>query len=192
MHARVLCMTRISLAVLLASLMPVMRLAAQGDGTPIRIQTAAKPGKWITGLAIGITPDSVGIIPLKTQDTLRYPRSALTRMEVSAGRKSNAGRGALIGGAVGGGLMVIFGAACAADTNEDDYVGCEGSDVPMYGLVGAATGAAVGALIGALSHREKWEEVRLEPTASRRPHGTWEPGRRWPAPASATTHALEE
>ena len=152
----------VSLAIaLLAGLGHAAPLAAQADGTPIRIRTAARPGKWITGRAAGITTDSIGIVPDTSADTLRYARNELHRLEVSVGRKSNAGRGALIGGGILGGLGVVLGVACVADTDEGDFIGCEGSDVPLFGLAGAATGAAVGGLIGALSHREKWEAVEI-------------------------------
>jgi hypothetical protein len=151
---------------LLVNLVPFTGLNTQADGTPIRIQTAAKPGKWITGQAIGITPESVGIISDKSRDTLKYAWSDLHQMDVSAGRRSNAGRGALIGGAVGGGVMLALGVVCVAGTDEGDITGCGGSEVALFTVAGAASGAAVGALIGATSHREKWATLELEPHLS--------------------------
>jgi len=133
-------------------------LAAQTDGTPIRVQTTAKPKKWITGRAVEITADSIGIartlgpIGKRSNDTLHFARTELHRLQVSRGRKSNAGRGA-IGGAVAG-LMV--GLAAAA--------GSEGSMVELGGgaVAGSTLGLGVfGALLGALSHREIWEEVSV-------------------------------
>lgn len=161
-------------AALLVGTVPPARLAAQADGTPIRLQTAAKPGKWITGHAIGITDDSVGIIPEKSRDTLRYARADLHRMDVSVGRKSNAGRGAVKGAAILGGLGLAFGVICVA-SNEDgtledsDWFGCEGGDVAIFALGGAATGAALGALFGATAHHEVWQPVELRPGESAAP-----------------------
>lgn len=158
------CLITGSLAVL--RLLAPDHLAAQADGTPIRIQTALKPGTWITGAAIGITPDSIGIVPTASADTLRFARSELHTMEVSQGRKSNAGRGALIGGGVVGGLGLVLGVACAATTDESDWVGCGANEVVAITAVGALSGAALGALIGATSHRERWAPARLAPNVS--------------------------
>jgi hypothetical protein len=163
--------TSLLAAALLSILNPVGRLSAQADGIPIRLQTTAKPGKWITGRAAGVTSDSVTIVPNNTPDTLRFAKGELHRLEASQGRKSNAGKGALIGGAVGGGVMLALGIACAADTSEGDIVGCGGREVAVVTLAGAASGAALGALIGTMSHREKWEAVELGPNVSVGLHG---------------------
>ncbi|MDH4130167.1 MAG: hypothetical protein OEV95_00005, partial [Gemmatimonadota bacterium] len=141
-----------SAAALLSILIPTTRLSAQADGTTIRIKTVKQKGTWITGAAVGITHDSVGIIPARTHDTLRYARSKLHKMEVSRGRKSNAVRGLIGGAAVG----LALGVACVASTDEDDWAGCEGGgEVAAFTL----TFGALGAGLGALSHRELWEEV---------------------------------
>lgn len=148
--------TAVSSAALLLAFLPAPPLAAQADGTPIRIQTIAKPGKWVTGGAFGITADSVGItrragnVVTRTWDTLRYARTELHRMAVSRGRKSNAKRGAVGGAALG----FLVGLAVAA-----------GSDESMVEFGGGAVAGltlglgALGAGLGALSGHEIWEEV---------------------------------
>jgi hypothetical protein len=148
---------------LVAGFLPTS-LSAQADGTPIRIQTRAKPGKWITGRAQGITPDSIGMVLEKTFDTVRYARGDLHRMDVSMGRKSNAGRGAVKGAAIVGGVGLVLGVACVADTHEDDWFGCDGGDVAIFTAAGAVTGAALGALLGATAHHEQWRPAELTPT----------------------------
>jgi hypothetical protein len=165
-HLRAVTRTAVIAAALLSSLIPSSRIAAQADGTPIRVQTLVKKGKWITGRATGVTADSVGIVPDESRDTLRIAKSELHRLDVSVGRKSNAGRGALIGGAGGGGAMLALGVACLVATEQGDITGCGGEEVALFTLAGAASGAAVGALIGAFSHHEKWKAARLEPHAS--------------------------
>jgi hypothetical protein len=161
--------TMVTLAVFVASSTPITFLSAQVDGTPIRLQTAAKPGKWITGQAVGITDDSVGIILEKSGDTLRYARADLQRMDVSVGRKSNVGRGAVKGAAIVGGFGLVLGVACVAGTDENDWAGCEGSDVALFTVAGAATGAALGALLGSTAHQEMWQPVELEVRAPENP-----------------------
>ncbi|TFG86539.1 MAG: hypothetical protein E4H17_04075, partial [Gemmatimonadales bacterium] len=87
--------TATSGAALLFILISVGRLSAQADGSPIRLQTAAKPGKWITGRTVGITADPVGVVQsygavlTRTYDTLRFARAELHRIEVSGGHRSN-------------------------------------------------------------------------------------------------------
>jgi hypothetical protein len=148
------------LAALVAlTLLAALDLRAQTNGTPIRLQTAAKPGHWITGMAAGAFADSVAIIPRQSPDTLRYARSDLHRMEVSRGRKSNADRGALIGGGIVGAFGLGVGIACA----NDEFLQCTGGDVALVTFTGAVSGAALGALIGALSHRELREDVKVAP-----------------------------
>jgi hypothetical protein len=167
--------TAITAATLLSSLVPAGRIAAQADGTPIRIQTRTKPGKWITGRAAGITADSVGLaqssgnVVTRSYDTLRYARTELARMEVSRGHKSNVGRGALIGGGIG----LVLGVACVAATSEDDWGGCEGGSEVAVLTLGFG---GLGALFGALSHHELWEEVAVDAPASGGGHRGTEPG----------------
>lgn len=157
----------VSFAVLLVQLVPFRAVSAQADGTPIRIQTTARPGKWITGMAVDVAADSLGIVRTRgavltrSYDTLRFARAELQRMEVSQGHKSNAGRGALIGGAVLGGAGLALGISCVGTTSANALVGYEGSAVPIIALTSAALGAGVGALLGALSHRERWGAASL-------------------------------
>jgi hypothetical protein len=145
-----------SAAAVLSTLIAAGPLAAQADGTPVRVQTREDQGRWITGRAVGITADSIGIARMlgpvrkRSNDTVYVARNDLVRMQVSRGRKNNVVRGAIGGAAVG----LVLGVAAA--------VGSEGSMVEFGG--GAVAGLTVGlgglgALFGALSHHEIWEEV---------------------------------
>ena len=152
-------------AAIAAAMLPdATPLAAQADGTPIRVQTAVKPRKWITGRAAGITADSIGVVQshgtvlARSYDTLRYARAELHRMEVSRGHESNAGRGALIGGGIG----LVLGVACVAATDDDDWAGCEGGGEVAVFTLGFG---GLGALLGALSHHEIWGEVPVDSDA---------------------------
>ena len=152
-------------AAIAAAMLPgATQLTAQADGTPIRVQTVAKPKKWVTGRAAGATADSIGVaqshgaVLTRSYDTLRYARAELHRMQVSRGHRSNAGRGALIGGGIG----LVLGVACVGSTDDDDWTGCEGGGevaVITLGLGG------LGALLGALSHHEIWGEVPIDSDA---------------------------
>ena len=95
----------------------------------------------------------------------RIPLSAISRIDVSRGRKTSKTRvilGAVVGGAVGSVAM-----GCLA--NKDDYgVACAGQDDTKY-LVGGILGGVAGGLLGALVGRsESWERVDLDRLASPR------------------------
>ena len=86
--------------------------------------------------------------------TDRIPTDSIAQLQVRIGRRSNAGRGALIGGGVG----VALGLLCAASYNENEWF----SPTPGQCLVsGAVSGAGIGVLIGALARSDVWAPVPL-------------------------------
>ncbi len=91
-------------------------------------------------------------------DTAHLTRSSVTRIELSVGQKSQAGKGALIGGAVGFfgvGLITYFLAGTPGLTSGDEslvYVAA--------GMVGGlVVGAGVGAIVGGLSPTDRWKQT---------------------------------
>jgi hypothetical protein len=72
--------------------------------------------------------------------------------------KSNAGKGALIGGGIGlvigGGMSLIAGSTVDTEVTSTDYL-------IFTGLV-TVGGAGIGALVGALIKSERWEEYPLD------------------------------
>jgi len=93
------------------------------------------------------------------------------RFQVSRGEHSNAGRDAVVGGAIFGTLGLIAGLGCESEQNS--WFTCSGSDVANLTVLAAAEGAGIGALIGAFSHSERWQNEPL--TRSRvavAPYGT--------------------
>jgi hypothetical protein len=97
--------------------------------------------------------DPAGLQGVWTRDTVATP--SLASVQVPVGRRGNAGRGALIGTAVG----VALGIACLSDDSE--WVSGESCFVG-YTLFGAGTGA----LIGMLVRSDVWAPAVLP---SRRP-----------------------
>jgi len=92
--------------------------------------------------------------------TMDCPLASVTRLEVSQYRKSNCGKGALIGGGIG----VAVGALIGAMWTEEGDLGCT-DRAACVGLGAAAlgvTGGLIGLGIGALSKTERWEEVPLD------------------------------
>jgi hypothetical protein len=95
-----------------------------------------------------------------TSDVVAIPTGSVTRFERSRGRRSNAGRGALIGGLSLGAFGLVIGIGAATEDNSSSFdVGVE--DVALGTLILGATGAGLGALIGAASKGEHWEPLAI-------------------------------
>jgi hypothetical protein len=90
------------------------------------------------------------------------PLASLNLLEVSRGRHSSSGKGALIGmfaGAAGGvaaGYVVCNHGNC--DSSTGDLTGIWAS---ALGLGGGLFGAGIGAIIGGVIHTERWEKVSI-------------------------------
>jgi len=147
-------------ALLTALAVVVPALNAQEELKRIRVELRKEPGHWLVGQAAAATSDSVHLVPERSRDTLGFARRDLRRIQVSKGRRSRAGVGALIGAG-------LFGAAGIALTTAEE---CEGyCPSPGTGFaVGAAAGAGLGAIVGAFIHYEKWQETPLKVGVSRK------------------------
>jgi len=102
--------------------------------------------------------DSLGI-ELRDEDgqAREIPQEIVALFEESAGRKSSAGRGALLGFLIGGVGGVAFGIYF------EESEGVSNNERGLYpvgfGLGGALVGCGVGALVGAMIKRERWSPV---------------------------------
>ena len=81
--------------------------------------------------------------------------SRVTSVEVSLGRRSNAGKGALIGGLIGAAAGITYGLIlCEGDCEAGNFTAGA-----LFGAMGAGAGALVGLAIGLATKSEEWEEV---------------------------------
>jgi hypothetical protein len=138
-------------------------------GTRIRVRLNASPTKELVGTVIMWRNDSLAWLP---QGVSGVPLGAISTLEVSQGRHSHAGKGALTGGAIVGFLSFVAAASNTGGTNRlDDFTGkLTGAQVVWLTAGGTVVGAGVGALIGLMSHSENWvgvplESVRVEPVS---------------------------
>ncbi len=134
--------------------------AVEADsGSRVRI-TVAKPSKHRhVGTLVSADADSLRFTT-DTPGVVAIPTGSVTRFERSRGRRSNAGRGALIGGLTLGAAGLIIGIGAAVDNSSWGIdVGPEG--VALATLITGATGAGLGALIGAASTGERWEPLAI-------------------------------
>jgi hypothetical protein len=130
------------------------------------------PPPPIYGSVVAIRADTL-VVKIQGSDApTAFPVSSVTKLEVSRGKKSNAGRGALIGGTVFAALALGLGIAdmgreCPPPEPGNPFAGfwCEETEI---GHVVAATlvcgglGAGLGALIGWGAKSDRWEEVPLD------------------------------
>lgn len=130
-------------------------------GTRIRVSLKASPGRVLFGSVDRLKNDRLSWRP--DGDTIiTLALNAISTLEISNGRHSRAGKGALIGGVSLGILsLTTFGMMAAAP--EGDWMRLEGGwrDALLLSAAGTAAGAGAGAIIGSMFHSEDWQEVPL-------------------------------
>ena len=147
-------------AVVMSSLFVLVIMVYPGDasaqssesvrkGSRVRLMAAAVSQKPLIGTVVRADDTSVVL-----SEGWVVPRSAITQMEVSAGRRSYAKAGALIGAAALG-----FAAGLTPDSSCSGIV-CVDYPKEVGVAVAAALGAGLGALIGtAVTKSETWMVV---------------------------------
>jgi hypothetical protein len=162
-------MTRIAFAVGLALLAvtPILHAqavpAAVDPGSRVRVHQGAQS---VTGTFVSVDSTSLTLVT-GSADTVTTSRASITGVDVSLGKKSRAGRGALIGLAIGTVAGVVTGAAVGDDSPSDCWFCIEPTKPEAalaLGLTGAILGAGIGAIIGATQHGDRWQPTVL-PTA---------------------------
>jgi len=139
------------------SLLASQTTAHTDSGSRVRI-TMAKPSKQRhLGTLVSLDQDSVRF--LDSSGVNAVPVTSVGRLELSRGRRSNAGKGAIIGGVTAGALGLILG--LAASTEDDAFVEIGTGEIAAVTVILGAGGAGIGALIGATSKSEHWEPVAL-------------------------------
>lgn len=92
---------------------------------------------------------------------LSIDRANIRELEISSGRKRNAGKGALFGSGIGLGVGILAAASagdCTMGTSRYWFDPCDGQEGVLI-LGSVAAGAALGALIGSLITTERWVAV---------------------------------
>ena len=121
-------------------------------------------GSQTVGTVVAVLADTPVLEVEAPAGRRAVPLATLDRLEVSLGRKTQAGKGALIGLLVGGVAGVATGVlVCAPNPS------CEGEDDSLTGLValffggiGALAGTGIGALIGGITLVEQWQPIPLD------------------------------
>jgi hypothetical protein len=147
---RLLC-----IALLLGTAPTVAFAQSLAVGSHVRVSTEGR--QVLQGLVTTVADEWIVVGPA------RVPIDSITELQVLK-RRSNAGKGALIGGASLGALSgLALGVACAQSSGS--FIDCS-DHVPAYFGLGALAGFTVGALlggvIGAFTMSDVWEPVALD------------------------------
>jgi hypothetical protein len=155
----------------LVILVEAQSLTAQVEaGSRVRVTTVpASPGRRI-GILVSLDRDTLRWSRWDTTSVIAVPVASVARLERSTGRRSNTGRGAMIGGLIGAGFGLFLGIAASTDNSGWWEVGAD--DIAAVTAIVGAGGAGVGALIGSLSKRDRWEPVPLTPRVAGKPRPT--------------------
>jgi len=124
-------------------------------------------GVWTDSLQLQYTRKRLdhGIV---VTDSLQstVPLTAVTRLEIHGGRRSNWDKGARTGAIAGGFAGLLLGGVWAFSTCDPgmlcpETTGQRLSGLVSLGLTGGLAGGLVGAMIGAMSSRDAWQEVPI-------------------------------
>jgi len=121
-------------------------------GAWVRIHTTGA-AELLTGTIAYQTPSELGVLQAP-DDTAVVSRAAISRVDVSGGRRSNALRGARLGALVGAGAGAALGMAVMAE--DDGFFDFGAEAIPAGMLGGGVLGGAVGLLFGAVISSERW------------------------------------
>jgi hypothetical protein len=136
-------------------------------GSLVRVTSDCRPGRsradcrMEIGVLEAATADSVSLRLLDGGYLNAWPLASVTRLEVSRGRKSNGGTGALYGFMAGFGVGAIWGGIAGEGYMGDAHISAAGS-VVFGGLYVGAIGAIGGLLVGTFIKTDRWEEVPLD------------------------------
>ena len=166
-------MLRAALALTLLSFSSILELGAQGPwavGQGQRVRVTTDSGAWIGML---VQQDSTSLTlhgpGLSDSSAVTLPRDRIRRLEISAGRQSNAGKGALIGLGIGAATGLALGIGCASS---DSLFQCTGGEVVQATLIFGFIGGGVGGLVGMASSSERWKLIGADAVhVSLAPHG---------------------
>jgi hypothetical protein len=168
--------------VLLAGLLAVAPpSSALAQGLPIRPNDRVRvfaERTW-TGAVQSMSADSLVLRRDPVGNRLALSLASIRRLDVTDGRRPR-GRTAAVGGAIGGGLGLVFGlltrsSDCGVDRTSDvlgvgggicDAVGT--ASMVLLPVTGILAGAGVGALVGG---GERWTQVHPDPGVSVEVHG---------------------
>ena len=149
-------MQRFLICLLLVAAPAVIAGQSIEPGTHVRVSSSSHPLP-VWGTVASVSDESIVV------DTVWIPINSISHLYARYSR-SNAGRGALIGGVTLGALSgIALGAACVGSSGSFiDYSDRAGAALAVGAGVGFVVGAGIGGLIGAFVKTDGWEGVPLD------------------------------
>jgi hypothetical protein len=124
-----------------------------GPGQRVRFETLTQPRR--TATVVDTEADAIVVSLRGGREIVRVPLADVQRLEVSAGRRTHASQGALLGTIAGGVLGGLAGASGCFQAED-----CDGGTFAAIGaVIGGTLSGLLGAGVGALCQTEKWERV---------------------------------
>lgn len=123
-------------------------------GTKVRLLAPEVVDQRIQGTVVESNPESM-VVGTEARQRLTVPWRAITRLEVTTGRRSHALKGFAIGAGAGVALSVVL-PKCVNEGCTSE-IGFDSTFALLYGLGGGAWGA----LIGAMVKTDEWSSVPL-------------------------------
>jgi hypothetical protein len=129
-------------------------------GGKVRYKLEAPSARWRQGALAGLDGDTLRLVG-KDGVAQSVATPGIRTLQVGNGRRSNAGRGATIGGITGAMFGLGLGIAAAADNCKAlcPVVDVGPEEVAAVTLILGAVGTGIGALIGTASHHDHWVDV---------------------------------
>ena len=121
-------------------------------GTRVRVEAATVSTKPVTGTIVRLDETSMTVLVNPASPPKVLPRDAITKMEVSVGRRSKAKLGALIG-------AVALAISAASEESSCSGIVCVEPHKEAVVAFAGAVGAGLGALIGAGFRKDTWAQV---------------------------------
>ena len=123
-------------------------------GARVRIKASSLFPQPIVGMLESVH-DSTLVFRSGQTAPLEIRFSQIERLEVSQGKKSNAGTGALVGGLIGTVVGAVVGLVIRQGADVQ-------ADLPVItGAIGAGGGVLLGTIVGATNQSDRWVEVPL-------------------------------
>jgi len=135
------------------------------EGARVRIKAPPSHPDWIEGTLLELPDGSLALTPEDSgnDSPLLLSRDQITGLEVYRGRKSAAGKGALIGLGTGAVVGIAVGFIGCEGWTEDCSFDADAYEVALImGAVFGAVGAGIGSLIGLAAGTDDWEPVPVE------------------------------
>ena len=151
------CILLVAACALVAGTLQAQAPAPALVGATVRVRTTTPRLRSGTQAVIrSWDTDSLRVDPAGPVEYVALSWSAVQKVEYKAGRTNSAGRGALIGGIVGGTLGLIADVSCSGAEGWDT-MGCPPTGAAT--VAGAVFWGGVGALIGLAIKRDRWADA---------------------------------